>query len=780
MPGLSRSTTRTEEQLTPYEMAASLYVQNGWSPIPMTLALPDHPKGVPMGGVTGGQGAIQDAEAVTTFLARPDRDRWPNISVRVFGVVGIDIDAYDSRDGAQTFAAAEAKLGTLPATYRSTARASDPISGIRFYRLPGDIDDRSVQHESKNFGTLGNNVEVIRFGHRYAKVWPTPHPNGSLYRWYDPAGDLLNSGSIPTVRDLPELPRDWVEFLTNGAPPIPTGPDSPDGIETSRGSSIRVHTREEAAAYLEPFFAAVLAAPWGVDASFNDRLNTAAFNVANFVPEVFSVEEAWEMVAALIRHHGAEPDKADYATIRSGFGSGVRSWTSRLPTDADRSDAFGHHYDMTKAQLAPSPLATQTVWAQPIPSRALDIPPVGVDPFADEPIRHPTADVVAAVVVGRALRVTRASDMQMRACDWLWEYNDEFWIPLGGLVLLGGREGVGKSTWTARLVAQVTNGKMNGEYLGQPRGVAISATEDAWEYTIIPRLVAAGADRKRIFRVDAQQDETTCGLTLPTDMAELTKLVISEQVALVVLDPLLGTVEGKLDTHKDSDVRKALEPISRLAHESRSTVLGLIHQNKAQSGDLLTRMMGSRAFSAVARAVLVCAEADPVDETGDAYDIMDGAPRGPRQFLFGQLKNNLAARVETSIRYEIEGTVPGLDPSPPHKPIRTSRIKVVGYKDRMDVEEAVRSKEAATVAKKKAKGSEQVGDDPELNLSKASQAMEFLANVMSAHPDGIRAADGARLMEEAGFTQPTYTRARSKLGLGSVQENGGWTWRYRE
>lgn len=355
--------------MTPYEVAAEIYVRGGWSPIPMTGAIEGTAKGVPMGGVTGGQGSIQDAEAVTAFLARPDRERWPNISVRLFGVVGFDVDTYDGRNGLATLAAAEAALGALPPTCFSTARDPSTGSGIRFYRLPGDIDDRSIQHESKSFGRYGKNIEVIRFGHRYAKVWPTPHPTGALYRWYLPNGKLVPEGQVPKANQLPTLPPAWVDFITNGAPPTIAG--ELGGTEASQGSTTRVHTREEALEYLQPFFAAVMAEPWGVDASFNDRLNAAAFNVANFVPGVFTPDEAWEMVADLIRHHGAEPDKADAATIQSGFGSTNRSWSSRLPTDDDRSDAFGHHYDMARAHLggaAPRP-RNRTPKTGPLPAQ---------------------------------------------------------------------------------------------------------------------------------------------------------------------------------------------------------------------------------------------------------------------------------------------------------------------------------------------------------------------------------------------------------------------------
>jgi hypothetical protein len=107
----------------------------------------------------------------------------------------------------------------------------------------------------------------------------------------------------------------------------------------------------------------------------------------------------------------------------------------------------------------------------------------------------------------------------------------------------------------------------------------------------------------------------------------------------VLLDPLLSRLGGNLDSHKDADVRKALEPLVAMADRTRSSILGLIHVNKSGSTDPLTALMASRAFSAVARSVLF-AMADPDEE-------------GMR--LLGQPKNNLGPEQKV-LAYRIIGT----------------------------------------------------------------------------------------------------------------------------
>lgn len=124
-------------------------------------------------------------------------------------------------------------------------------------------------------------------------------------------------------------------------------------------------------------------------------------------------------------------------------------------------------------------------------------------------------------------------------------------------------------------------------------------------HPITPRLLAAGADLSLILHVEV---EAAAGfdaeMSLPDDIPALTELIEKEGVALVLLDPLMSRLDGGLDAHKDPDVRRALEPVVKMAQRTGAAVLGLIHVSKASTTDPLTAIMGSRAFVAVARAVI--------------------------------------------------------------------------------------------------------------------------------------------------------------------------------
>lgn len=224
---------------------------------------------------------------------------------------------------------------------------------------------------------------------------------------------------------------------------------------------------------------------------------------------------------------------------------------------------------------------------------------------------------------------------------WLWAGR----IALGELTLVGGREGVGKSTAVLDLAASLSLGRLPGEFEGAPRGTIVVASEDSYDHTIIPRLIAAGADRSRVSTIRGHAHGS--GLVLPTDLDALATLVQEHDIGMVLLDPLLPRLDSKLDTHKDAEVRQGLEPLVAFAHDTKCAVVGLIHVNKTATTDMLTSLMASRAFTAVARSVLFA-----------MYDPDPTAPQGQR--VLSNAKNNLAEQAPT-LTYVIEGKCVGED-----------------------------------------------------------------------------------------------------------------------
>jgi hypothetical protein len=241
---------------------------------------------------------------------------------------------------------------------------------------------------------------------------------------------------------------------------------------------------------------------------------------------------------------------------------------------------------------------------------------------------------------GRRVKLTPASSIPPRPVRWTWEDADGGRIPAGEITLTPGAGGIGKSTFHAHLVSRVTRGQLPGIHRGTPRGCIICASEDSWARTIVPRLMGAGADLDRVYRAeveDAEEAGDSLRLSLPTDVDALADAIGQNDVALVSLDPLMTLIGADLDTHKDAEVRRAIEPLARLADDTGVAILGNAHFNKSMGGDPMSRITGSAAFGQVVRAVLAFARDD---EAG--------------QCVISQVKSNLGRLDLPSLAYRIE------------------------------------------------------------------------------------------------------------------------------
>lgn len=207
---------------TPFAYAVRRYREAGWEG---TLPLPGDKKSSPPNGYTGKTGVFPSTEQCAEW----SRYGMPNgsgnvpagnIALRLpRGVIGIDVDHYGEKHGADHLAKLEAELGPLPPTYRSSARGENDPSGIRLYRADPEVE---------YVGSIsGMDIEVIQYHHRYMVVYPSRHPDGDRYRWYLPDGSATKD--FPEIEGLPELPAEWRERLTSG--PVTEGVEGATGEE---------------------------------------------------------------------------------------------------------------------------------------------------------------------------------------------------------------------------------------------------------------------------------------------------------------------------------------------------------------------------------------------------------------------------------------------------------------------------------------------------------------------------------------------------------------------
>jgi len=229
----------------------------------------------------------------------------------------------------------------------------------------------------------------------------------------------------------------------------------------------------------------------------------------------------------------------------------------------------------------------------------------------------------------RTVTAERFSAIAAERTRWLWDQR----IPLGTGVLLVGREKLGKSTLTVELAAQVSRGLLDGDLAGQPAATLIVTYEDSAARTIKPRLMAAGADLERVHLVRVQRGDAPDLVSLPADVESIGALAAETGARLIVIDPLSASLGSDVDGHRDQDIRRALAPLVALAERADLAVLALAHLNKAQGGDALSRVLGSRGLTAAVRSVLTFGRPPDADEDSRervlAHPASNLAPEAP-------------------------------------------------------------------------------------------------------------------------------------------------------
>ena len=355
------------------------------------------------------------------------------------------------------------------------------------------------------------------------------------------------------------------------------------------------------------------------------------------------------------------------------------------------------------------------------------------------------------------LRHRRASSYTPEAVEWLWRGR----IPQGKITLLAGDPGLGKSQLSAYIAAQISNGGKWPDGSQAPAGAVIFlSAEDGAADTIVPRLIACGANLERIEIIDAaivkheDGSEDIRTFSLRDDLGAMDKMLDGiGGAALIVIDPISSYMGRGTDTHNNSDVRSVLEPIKELAERRKTAALCITHLNKGNGGKAHQRFTGSGAFVAAARvAWLVAAEED------------DGHPTGRHLLL--RAKGNLSSD-PGGLAYRIGGVILG-DGHGLKAMIETSKIVWDKEPVHVKVDDVLEPKNGF---KKESKE-----EAPAL-----SSARDFLLDLLN---DGPRAVEEIRdEAKAAGVGWRTVETAKAQLGILSKKaegEGGKWFWRLSE
>ena len=333
--------------------------------------------------------------------------------------------------------------------------------------------------------------------------------------------------------------------------------------------------------------------------------------------------------------------------------------------------------------------------------------------------------------------LTCGTDLTPEPYRWLWQY----WLAMGKLHILAGAPGQGKTTIALAMAATITiGGRWPDGSRCAPGNVLIWSGEDDPADTLVPRLMAAGADRARCYFIEgARRDGELVPFDPARDLGQLLEAIEKiGGISLLVIDPVVSAVTG--DSHKNTEVRRALQPLVDLAAKCDCAVLGITHFAKGGQGtDPAQRVVGSVAFTAVARVVMVAAKVKGDEEGQDT---------------------RILARSKSNIGPDDGGFQYHLEQSEPIPGIHASHIAW--------------GKAVEGTAR------ELLTDPDDGPQDDASDAVELLRSEL----DSVlwtSCDEAAKPLKAAGFSKKQIWAASKKVGVERKKDGmkGGWMWRLR-
>jgi hypothetical protein len=400
--------------------------------------------------------------------------------------------------------------------------------------------------------------------------------------------------------------------------------------------------------------------------------------------------------------------------------------------------------------------------AQVAASLCGDIPDIRILTFRELPEKGDVSDWLKnktlADLVARAEQALKfaalesvcAADEEIKNLTWVWPGR----FALGKIGLIVGLPDEGKGLTLSDIMARITRGALwpCNEGTAPLGNVLLLTAEDDISDTIIPRLLAAGADLKRVTIVKMIRDTNGPRMfSLISDLPALRQKVREiGDVRMIVIDPISSYHGiGKIDSFRATDVRAVLGPLKEFAAELALTVLGIMHFNKKTDvTNVLLRISDSLAYGAAARHV---------------YGVVNDPDNFRKLFVKG--KNNLAPAEQKTLAFTFNEREVGTDKQT-GAPIRAPYI--VWFRDPVDIT-AAEAMQAATENK---------------SPSARDDAKNFLKALLSNGP--IASKDVYETAKENGISRNTLQRAKNDLDI-DVRKDGPivdgervWQWHLPE
>lgn len=332
-----------------------------------------------------------------------------------------------------------------------------------------------------------------------------------------------------------------------------------------------------------------------------------------------------------------------------------------------------------------------------------------------------------------SLQIVNMATIQAQAINWLWSG----WLPLGKLTILAGAGGCGKTNLLLALIATITTNGIfpDGSKCTDTGKVLIYSTEDDPNDTLLPRLIANGADLSKIDFIagrindkgDREPFDPTKDLPLLNAYAKQ-----NPDIKLLMIDPIISAVGG--DSNKATDVRRSLQVVVDFAQEFNCAVVGITHFAKGTSGSSpAERIIGSQAFTALARMVWSAAKREDENDC-----------------ILVRAKSNIST-LDGGIKYQIE-------PETVLENIETTKTAWLGT-----IEGSARELLSEAESTENSNG------------TTVDMAKEFLIDLLSS-VENMPSKEVQSQAKDAGFSPASIRRAQEKLNIKPFKPQGEKIW----
>jgi hypothetical protein len=324
-----------------------------------------------------------------------------------------------------------------------------------------------------------------------------------------------------------------------------------------------------------------------------------------------------------------------------------------------------------------------------------------------------------------------AADVIPKRVEWLWPNR----IPASKLTTFAGQAGLGKSFVLCDIAARLSRGDewpfAGGEKAKIGRVMYISGEDDD-DDTLVPRLIACGADRSNVRLMRPEVTEM-----FDLHMIEAFERIVKEvnlpdkpPLRLVVVDPPTSFM-GDADENSNAEVRSMLGPIKAFTQRHKIAVVLNTHVNKGGGHvDALSRALGSVAWVNKARA----------------YHVFGRDNEDPTKRMFVPAKVNVGP--------EVKGLMYRLSPSS----IWVPKVEWLG-----EIE-----------------GTADEIIQPSRPRRRYEDVMEFLVEMFNERQEW-RSTDVDDRLKAAGFSKSTSIKAKDELHIRALQKAGHdgeryWVW----